>query len=381
MKMSKNYKRICLVLGLSAVVGASTVAATSGTKNIQATYRNIGVTYNGASKPLAVEPFAVDGSVYVPLRGISEILGAEVNWNGSTNTVSITNTAGDTSALQQELSAAKYNLTLSQLELSKVQSELTQVKSELTKAKEELESYKSNSSNNKPTTGTDITTAQLQASENALYSEFANYFSDISFDDFDIRKSSSRLLLTINYTKSNYDRAFTGRSTKQIDLFLESVCDSLSKRHPGLAITGTVTYNSTERYNFNYSQTGSYSGEAIIQLDQDEIEDFILNDYSFLSSSSIDHLVIRDADVILSDSKETITASLYLKTPSTEDKEKWNNRSSDKDLKNDLADIAEAIQNEYNTSYEVTFYLYDDAARDSRVASWRNGSLSLLTWK
>lgn len=46
-------------------------------------------TVNGKSVTLDVAPAIVAGRAFVPLRVISETLGAEVSWNGTTRTVSI----------------------------------------------------------------------------------------------------------------------------------------------------------------------------------------------------------------------------------------------------------------------------------------------------
>ncbi|MGB9666303.1 MAG: stalk domain-containing protein [Candidatus Cryosericum sp.] len=73
-----------LVLALASVAYAS-----SGSKNILVTFRNIKIIINGETKSSAQEPFIVGGSTYVPLRFISESVGMSVNWDGPTNTIDI----------------------------------------------------------------------------------------------------------------------------------------------------------------------------------------------------------------------------------------------------------------------------------------------------
>ena len=46
-------------------------------------------TFNGVSRPLNQPAVIVGGSTFVPLRFVSEALGANVRWDGATRTVAI----------------------------------------------------------------------------------------------------------------------------------------------------------------------------------------------------------------------------------------------------------------------------------------------------
>ncbi len=71
-------KRIIL-LALIAVLLLVTPAAASAP--------GIAVVVNG--QPIAASAIVIDQSVFVPLRAVSEALGAEVGWDGATNTVTV----------------------------------------------------------------------------------------------------------------------------------------------------------------------------------------------------------------------------------------------------------------------------------------------------
>lgn len=71
----------------------ATVSAKSGTETIKATYNNIKMYVNGKEISSTVEPFQINGTTYVPLRVVSESLGVDVNWDGSTNSIYL-NTVG-----------------------------------------------------------------------------------------------------------------------------------------------------------------------------------------------------------------------------------------------------------------------------------------------
>ncbi|WP_394970173.1 copper amine oxidase N-terminal domain-containing protein [Candidatus Allofournierella merdipullorum] len=90
------------VLAMSLVVGAQ---ATVGKKTMTADYNNIKIELDGQqitptdANGKAVEPFAVDGTTYLPVRAVSEALGVDVEWDGNTNTVLLTSAYDNTADL------------------------------------------------------------------------------------------------------------------------------------------------------------------------------------------------------------------------------------------------------------------------------------------
>lgn len=143
--MRQNYRTRKLCLLLATICCMNTVQAKTGTENIKATYRNIKIQYNNKLNELAIEPFIINGSVYVPLRGISQIMGANVEWLPSTNVVKIDKkeTTSDNTALLNEIAS--------------LQQELNQTKSQLDQVTKELEQYKHESDDNTPPTIDDDT--------------------------------------------------------------------------------------------------------------------------------------------------------------------------------------------------------------------------------
>ena len=66
-----------------------TVSATRGATNVQLTIGELAAQVNGRSIPLDVPAMIYRGSTMVPLRFVSESLGADVRWNEATQTVSM----------------------------------------------------------------------------------------------------------------------------------------------------------------------------------------------------------------------------------------------------------------------------------------------------
>ena len=81
---------VALVLVLAAAVPA---LASNGWVQKSLEYRNIKITLNGKTltptdvNGNVIEPFIIDGTTYLPVRGISNALGLEVDWDDATSTV------------------------------------------------------------------------------------------------------------------------------------------------------------------------------------------------------------------------------------------------------------------------------------------------------
>lgn len=74
----------------------STASATVGRVSAELDYNNIKVSLNGAPVSLTdangntVEPFAMNGTTYLPVRGVASALGLGVDWDQATQTVKLT---------------------------------------------------------------------------------------------------------------------------------------------------------------------------------------------------------------------------------------------------------------------------------------------------
>lgn len=79
-----------LVFGLGVSAGATL-------KTAELYYNDIQLRVNGKTvvpkdaKGNTVEPFAMDGTTYLPVRAVGEALGMNVDWDGATNTVIVGN--------------------------------------------------------------------------------------------------------------------------------------------------------------------------------------------------------------------------------------------------------------------------------------------------
>ena len=96
--MKTNWKSfmsgIIFTVLIFGLIGSA--AATIGQKTAILDYKDIQVTLDGDPVNLvnadgeAVEPFAIDGTTYLPVRAVSNALGLDVGWDADTNTVILT---------------------------------------------------------------------------------------------------------------------------------------------------------------------------------------------------------------------------------------------------------------------------------------------------
>lgn len=82
---------LCLLFLLAAPATAS-----QGSKTVSITYRGISLTLDGQpvipvdAEGRSVEPFILDGTTYLPVRGVANALSLDVAWDGAANTVTLT---------------------------------------------------------------------------------------------------------------------------------------------------------------------------------------------------------------------------------------------------------------------------------------------------
>ena len=102
MKKLHNLKWFAIGMVTTLILSALTITAfaTTGQRQVSILFRDIKVTLDGnqvvprdgTGNP--VEPFLLDGTTYLPLRGIASILGVNVSWDPTTNTVALASSGG-----------------------------------------------------------------------------------------------------------------------------------------------------------------------------------------------------------------------------------------------------------------------------------------------
>lgn len=386
MKMSKHYKKLCLVLGLTGILGATAVTAQSGTQNLQATYRNIRVTYNGVTQNIANEPFLVNGSTYVPLRAIGDIFGANATWDPASNTVVLA--GGSVTNNSDEITQLNYQIAALQKELSEANAELAQYKANANN------SNNSNTSNGS-TSGSTITQAQLKETEDYLNKTLYDGLNNVNCA-FDLSLSGNQINVTITYDTRTDNNNFKKLSESTIEKFLKRVGDNIAATHKDIAIAGTIEYtnDNQEKASFTRSATGKYTYTH--DFDQDTLEELLeeeTNNYLDFDGISPSSLAISNYDITIRENKSSVYITLYLDSNKTFDtywgtdetnphKNQLTSRERKDAIEYHLTQIQEAIQdatNDYSVSIDV---YYNNNNTNTRIASISdNGKISTETYK
>ena len=366
MKMSKNYKKICLALALTGVIGAGTVTAKSGNQSITATYRNIQVTYNGATQPMSNEPFIVNGSVYVPLAAVGNIFGASANWYKDSNTVALTggNVGGSSNAaVQEELTQAKYQITA-------LNTELTNTKAELAKANAELAQYKANASNNNSnnnntnTSGTNITNAQLKDTENYLNQNFSDYLKNINMN-YSLTLYGNQIQVEMTYNTRQENNNFKKLSQYNVQAFMKKIGDTIAATHSDVTIEGRILYgnDNSEKASFTRSRNGNYNYEYA--FDASTIQDILTDEvgnYFYFNNMNINgfngSLQVTNYDVNVRENSSKVNVSVYLASNDAF-KKLW---GIDSKTNTDTAtfDRNYAVRNQLNTIFDYVCEVAND---------------------
>lgn len=93
--MKKRLQGLIVGVLIGVVLTSGAVLATSGTRMAELLYSNIKISLDGKeivpkdANGNTIEPFAIDGTTYLPVRGIASSLGLNVEWNGETQTVEL----------------------------------------------------------------------------------------------------------------------------------------------------------------------------------------------------------------------------------------------------------------------------------------------------
>jgi len=117
-----------LIIGvLIGLITFGSISSLSKSENlsIPITYENIKITIDGKESTSNVEPFIYNGSTFVPVRFVSEALGAKVDWIKSTNTVEIVNTIRNENLnLLSQIEVLKNNLDTAEIKLDEAKDDI-----------------------------------------------------------------------------------------------------------------------------------------------------------------------------------------------------------------------------------------------------------------
>jgi hypothetical protein len=209
MKTRKIRKLPLLIAVVMLVLAFSTTGfASYVTKTIQANYRNVTVFVNGAQKNLKSEPFIVDGTTYVPLRDVAEIMGSTVAFNPATYRIDITN-MGD--------AGLQYDLYIKDARIKELEAKLNEKEKEEDKV---------------------MSIRDLEKQLEDDYEEIGDV--DIKEIDLDGDEDDIEVEIYIDTTKSSQNEAWSDLDDKDIERFLQKIVNDILDEYEDADITGFI---------------------------------------------------------------------------------------------------------------------------------------------
>ncbi len=347
MRKTKIYKTLCLTLGLGIALSSVMLQAASITKTLKAVYNNIAISYNGQIKKLSTEPFMVNGTTYVPLRAIGEIMGADVSW--ANNTVYINAKTASSTAYEQEIAAKNF--------------ENASLRQQLEIARKKIEALEGTG-----TDGKNLTTEAIGNTLSKIKSKYKTTY-DVEWG-YDLRVVSGRLEFAVSYD-SRYDEAdFDKTTAEKRKQFIKDMCYDIAATHKEVEIRGTLkdSKNNLERATFKYGQTGSYEYNEAAKFSLADFERELEKNYKVINvigfSIPIDDIRLEERNNVLT---FTLTTSLRPSGTTEDYRARWNALSLDnrRDLGSFLKRIKEDIEHQYSSYDDITGAIRDGSTGSS----------------
>ena len=197
---------LSIVLVFVLAIGA--FAATGVSKrSLSAIFRNIQLKINGNIIATEEEPFIIDGKTYVPLRVVSQALGALVNWDSDANLVTI-----DGSGTSSEVEALK--------------AQLQQTEAENAWLKAQIEDLQGDSGTTPdPDTDPDTDTTKKSILDlNANLLEDYDKLADIKIKDIRLTGNKDDITVNIDVNLDVYDNDWEDLTDNKIKSWVADIC-------------------------------------------------------------------------------------------------------------------------------------------------------------
>ncbi len=382
--MKLRSKKIMAVLMASTIAtGAFAVSAANLTKNVQLRYNNINVKVDGQYKVPNMEPFFIGDSVYVSLRDAGQLIGSQVNWNGTTNTVEINTSSIANSALEAELAARNHELAVAKSEMQKMQAKIEQYEKKLGITDDKEDDKDTDKEDNKDEENS-ITSSDLKD----MLKKLDKYYSD-KYDvewEFTLKGNEKGLRLTMEYDSKQDGKAFKAISKSSLEKLAKDIMRDIQSDLGKIKVEGKVydTREEVTKAEFTMSTKGVYDFEYkrnnnITDEDLSEFTKILEDKYGKFPALSLgaafDGSSIRIRSIKLVADGDEVEFEIYTDYANMSvAKRAWDDMSSSaKDkLETYLDDIQEEIEEEFDV--DATGYVFNES---KEIIATYNTSLKL----
>lgn len=309
--MKRKYGKLAIFIAVAILTLsiASTGFAADTIVNLKAYYRNIKIFKNGTQTYMTSQPFIVDGTTYLPLRAIAELLDKDITWNGTTYSIGINDRPGfNPNELYNQVITQQQ--TIKQLEAKLAELDKT---SNITSIKE-MEKYLNK--------------------EYGIYKKV--YF------DIDLSETKSKINVEIFVDLDKDYSSWNKLTSKDIESYLQGIVDDISEAFPKQTISGYIEdfADRKELLSFTVTSKGKVStskyGSSSSSGDVDDME-YDLDKY-YAGKNGIEEVRLEKSGSIL-------YLTLYV------DKAAWNKLTTSKEK-----DILQGMYKDIRYYFDETIY-------------------------
>lgn len=376
MKLTKKVMAMTLAGALS--VGALTVGAAQKTENVQRRYENVQVQVDGQKEIPANEPFFIGSTVYVSLRDAGQLVGAQVGWDGKSNTVQIA--TGSAGASSEELALLQSQLGSKNLQLATANSKIATMEEKIAKYEKQLGISDDKEEDKDDDKDTKIDTDKL---ENMLQDTYKEKFK-VEWS-FSVSGDEDNLKVKVQFDSDEDEKDFDKITKSELEKFSKDICKDLQKKVKNVEVEGSI-YDKEEKetiskfemtskgkFKYDYLKKEEIDSDKLRSLEKrlaDNHDDFPnLNFYGQYDGSSIN---VRD--IVLEADDGEITYIVYTDFPDFA-KYAWRNLNKS-EVETDLEKFMEAIEKDIKQEFDVKMqgYIYDE---DEEKLAFYDGDLDL----
>lgn len=246
-RVSKKLAIVVAIMILTLSIASTGFAAETFT-NLRAYYKEIKIFKNGQQVQLDVKPFIVDGTTYVPVRAIANLVNKDVTWDQATYSIGI-NDKVDATAAALTTKMIQQEITITNLE-AKVKS----LEAQIVAQKDD-----------------DYDLDDLEDFLNDEYDEYRNIEFDITLGG-----DEDEIEVEIYVDFDDYDDEWDDLTNTQIKSYLQNIVNDIEDEFEDAEIEGFIENDDDELVSFYITSKGvlvvDYDGNSN-DLDLDDLED------------------------------------------------------------------------------------------------------------
>lgn len=226
-------RKIALVLAALITLSAPLSFGASIKRNLEAYFSGIKIFVDGKQLmiPQRDEPFIYNNTTFVPLRIVTENFGYKVNWNGTTQTISLT---PNTDPSSPNVSSLRYQLSTKDAEINTLKFKVQELENQIAMLKNGNYSTSTTTPGYIGSNGKYLITDNLSTEDGMKkylekeYEEYDEGDEDFKFD-FDVDEKSSYVKITMqsdDFKKGSSD--WRDRGNRDFEKYIEDIAEKVA---------------------------------------------------------------------------------------------------------------------------------------------------------